>query len=94
MGKERRQHIRDPLLRLQDFAAQMGKMTILPEQMGTMIKQLDVMIDELASQRKNIESMRDKTDWLPPKHKDDQSSEGKQEPGPPKPSVGILNKLF
>ncbi len=69
-------------------------MTIMPEQMATMIKQLDVMINELVAQRQNIESMRDKTDWLPSKHKDGNASEGKRDHGPPKPAGGILNKLF
>lgn len=57
-------------LEMQVLASQLGKMTIMPGQMATMIQQLDVMINELVAQRRNLESMRDKTDWLPSKDKD------------------------
>lgn len=46
------------------------------------------LVTELVTVRKHMESMRDKTDWLPSKHGDEDESK------PPKPSTGLLNKLF
>lgn len=39
----------------------------MPDQMAALNTQLDTMIKEIVTQRKNIEAMRDKTDWLPGK---------------------------
>eukprot|EP00884_Botryococcus_braunii_P011617 jgi/Botrbrau1/20456/Bobra.145_2s0020.1 len=86
---------------VQAIYQQMNKMLNMPEEMATMIKQLDVLIEEMAAQQKNVESMRSKTDWIPGRHKDgnqpDQGIGHEQEQereGPPKVPSGILRKLF
>jgi hypothetical protein len=42
-------------------------MTAMPDQLAALNTQLDTMVKEIVTQRKNIESMRDKADWLPGK---------------------------
>lgn len=87
-------------VRVQAIGVQMNKMLNMPEEMATMIKQLDILIEEMAGQLKNVESMRCRTDWLPDKHGDDKSiehaeqssSHNTRKPGPV--GRGILSKFF
>jgi hypothetical protein len=72
----------------QKVARQAGKMAGLPDMMASMNTQMDVMIKEMVTVRKHMESMRDKTDWLPSKNENADDSK------PPKPTTGLLNKLF
>lgn len=86
-------------LDVQAIRVQMNKMLNMPEEMATMIKQLDILIEEMAGQLKNVESMRSRTDWLPDKHKDDKSvehAEQSRHAGKPPGAVrrGILSKFF